>query len=125
MIATYDAAGVLRRALRRDRTEDEVATALGYDRKGNLYVTEVVLGLNSQPNLFVRKYSGRSLLWKKEAVNAGIWNGNNTVISPALAIDPEGRIFVTGGYQGTASFGKIELHSVGSSDIFVAELAQD
>jgi hypothetical protein len=125
LIATYDAAGVLRRALRRDGTEDEVATALVYDRKGNLYVTEVVLGLNSQPNLFVRKYSGRSLLWKKEAVNAGIWNGNNTVISPAVAIDPEGRIFVTGGYQGTASFGKIELHSVGSSDIFVAELTQD
>jgi hypothetical protein len=125
LIVTYDAAGVLRRTLRRDGTEDEVVTALVYDRKGNLYVIEVLLGLNRQPNLFIRKCSGRSLLWKKEAVNAGIWNGNNTVISPAVAIDPKGRIFVTGGYQGTASFGRIELHSVGSSDRFVAELAQD
>jgi hypothetical protein len=125
LIATYDAAGVLRRTLRRDGSEDEVATALVYDLNGDLYVTEVILGLNSQPNLFVRKYSGRSLLWKKEAVNAGIWNGNDTVISPAVSVDTNGRIFVTGGYQGTASFGGIKLHSVGSSDIFVAELAQD
>jgi hypothetical protein len=65
------------------------------------------------------------LLWKKEAVNAGIWNGNDTVISPAVSVDTNGRIFVTGGYQGTASFGGIKLHSVGSSDIFVAELTQD
>jgi hypothetical protein len=31
LIGTYDAAGVLRRTLRRDGSEDEVATALVYD----------------------------------------------------------------------------------------------
>jgi hypothetical protein len=108
LIATYDAAGVLRRTLRRDGSEDEVTTALAFDLNGDLYVTEVLLGLNSRPNLFVRKYSGRSLLWKKEAVNAGIWNANNTVISPAVSVHPKGRIFVAGGYQGTASFGGIK-----------------
>jgi len=125
LIATYDAAGVLQRALRRGGSGNEVATGTAYDRKGNLYVTELVLETNNQPNLFVRKYSGGKLLWKKEAVNAGVWTPNNTTISPAVSVDPKGRIFVTGGYQGTASFGRIKLHSVGSSDIFVAELAQD
>ena len=125
LIATYDAAGVLQRALRRGGSGDEVATGTAYDRKGNLYVTELVLETNNQPNLFVRKYSGGKLLWKKEAVNAGIWTPNNTTISPAVSVDHAGRVFVTGGYQGTASFGGIKLHSVGSSDIFVAKLARD
>jgi len=125
LIAIYDAAGVLQRALRRGGSGDEVATGTAYDRKGNLYVTELVLETNNQPNLFVRKYSGGKLLWKKEAVNAGIWTPNNTTISPAVSVDRAGRVFVTGGYQGTASFGGIKLHSVGSSDIFVAKLARD
>jgi hypothetical protein len=124
-IATYNASGVLRKVLRRGGSGDEVATALAYDHRGNLYVTELDLGANNQPTLFVRKYSDGRLRWKKEAVNAGIWTPNNTAISPAVSVDHEGRIFVTGGYQGTASFGGTKLHSVGSSDIFVAELAQD
>ena len=125
LIATYDAAGVLRRTLRHSGSENEVATGIAYDLRGNLYVTRVLLGMNNQPNLFVLKYSGGRLLWKKAAVNAGVWKGDNTLISPAVSVDSEGRVFVTGGYQGTASFGRIKLHSVGSSDIFVAELARD
>ena len=124
-IATYGTAGVLRRTLRHSHSRDEVATALAYDLRGDLYVTRVFLGTNNQPSLLVLKYSGTKLLWKKEAENAGIWNGNNTLISPAVSIGREGRVFVTGGYQGTASFGGIKLHSVGSSDIFVAELEPD
>ena len=50
--------------------------------------------------LVVLQYSGNRLLWKKEAANAGIWNGDNTVISPSVSVDPKGRIFVTGRYQG-------------------------
>jgi hypothetical protein len=125
LIATYDAAGVLQRALRRGGSGDEVATGAAYDHTGNLYVTGIDLATNNQPNLFVRKYSGGKLLWKKTALNAGIWIPNNTTISPAVSVDPKDRVFVTGGYQGTASFGGIKLHSVGSSDIFVAELNQD
>jgi hypothetical protein len=125
LIATYDAAGVLRRTFRHVSSKDEVDTALAYDLRGNLYVTRVFLGTNNQPNLITLKYSGNKLLWKKEAENAGIWNGDNTLISPSVSVDSKGRVFVTGGYQGTASFGGIKLHSVGSRDIFVAELKQD
>jgi Beta-propeller repeat len=125
-IATYDAAGVLQRALRHGGSKQQVTTGIAYDLRGNLYVTGVFQGLMNQPNLFVRKYSGRRVLWTKTAVNAGVFSSNNTTaISPAVSVDSEGRVFVTGGYQGTASFGRIKLHSVGSSDIFVAELAQN
>ena len=125
LIVTYDAAAVLQRALRNGGSEQEVATGIAYGLRGNLYVTGVFLGTIDQPNLFVQKYSGKRLLWTKTAANAGVWIPNNTTISPAVSVDHAGRVFVTGGYQGTASFGSITLHSVGSSDIFLAELAPD
>jgi hypothetical protein len=126
VIATYDAAGVLQRALRNGGSKQEVATGIAYDHRGNLYLTGVFEGTINQPNLFVQKYSHRRLRWTKTTVNAGVFSSNNaTVITPAVSVDHTGRVFVTGGYQGTASFGNITLHSVGSSDIFVAELAPD
>jgi hypothetical protein len=125
-IASYNAAGVLERASRHGGSKQQVATGVAYDLRGNLYVTGVFQGMTSQPNLFVRKYSGSSVLWTKTAADAGLFSSNNaTAISPAVSVDPKGRVFVTGGYQGTASFGGMKLHSVGSSDIFVAELDQD
>jgi hypothetical protein len=124
-IATYNAAGVLQRALRHGGSKQQVATGIAYDLWGNLYVTGVFQRMN-QPNLFVRKYSGRRVLWTKTAANAGVFQSNNaTAISPAVSVNYRGRVFVTGGYEGTASFGSIKLHSAGSTDIFVAELAQD
>jgi hypothetical protein len=125
-IATYDAAGVLLSASRHGGSKQQVTTGVTYDHRGDLYVAGVFQGTTNESNLFVRKYSGRKLVWTKTAANAGLFSSNNaTGISPTLSIGREGRVFVTGGYQGTASFGSIKLHSVGSSDIFVAELDQD
>jgi hypothetical protein len=64
LIATYDAAGVLRRTFRHVSSKDDVDTALAYDLRGNLYATRVFLGTNNQPNLVVLKYSGNKLLWR-------------------------------------------------------------
>lgn len=124
-IATYSQEGVLLRALRKGSSRDEVATGAVYDRKGNLYVTGVFQGKTIQQNVFVMKFSGSQLLWSRVAVNAGVWEGNNTVISPAISVGKRGRIFVTGAYQGTASFGRITLTGTGAADIFLAELAPD
>lgn len=124
-IATYSHAGVLLRALRRGSGRDEVATRAVYDRKGHLYVTGVFQGKTIEQNVFVMKFSRRRLLWSKVARNAGVWVGNNTVLSPALSVGKTGTIFVTGAYQGTASFGRIVLHGSGAADIFLAELAPD
>ena len=43
----------------------------------------------------------------------------------AGGVDSAGKVFVTGGYEGTASFGGINLESPGPSSIFLAELAPD
>jgi hypothetical protein len=124
-VATYNDDGVLLRALRKGTSRDEVATSAAYDRKGHLYVTGVFQGNTAPQNVFVMKFAGRKLLWTKVATNAGVWVGNNTVISPAISVGKKGRIFVTGAYQGTASFGRITLHGTGAADIFLAELAPD
>jgi hypothetical protein len=90
-----------------------------------LYVSGVYEGAVDPQNLFVLKFSGNRLVWKKTAENAGVWVGNNTIISPAVAVDREGRVFVTGAYQSTAFFGNITLYGTGATDIFLAELASD
>jgi len=124
-VATYDTAGVLRRALRKGNSDQEAATGITYDRKGNLYVTGVFQGTDHPQNLFVLKFSGKKLLWTKVAENAGVFIFDNTVISPAVSVGPDGRVFVTGTYQSTATFGRITLHGTGAADMFVAELAPD
>jgi len=124
-VVTYHADGVLRWVHRVGGDMQEVATGVAYDHKDNLYVSGVYQGQVDPQNVFVRKYSGKRLLWKKTAGNAGVWVGNNTILSPALAVDRKGRVFVTGAYQGTATFGKITLNGTGAADIFLAELASE
>jgi hypothetical protein len=125
LVVTYNAAGVLQSAHRGGGSDQAVATGMTYDHSGNLYVSGVFLGTASHLTLFVEKSSGKQLLWHKAAGNAGEWNGNNTLISPAVSVDSAGKVFVTSGYEGTASFGGIKLKSSGASSIFLAELAPD
>jgi len=124
-IATYNSAGVVQTAFRGGSTVNEAATGVAYDLKGNLYVSGVLQVEGSNPSLLVREYSGQNVLWTETAANAGIFQTDNTVLRPALAVDPTDNVFVTGGYQGTASFGNITLPGVGASDIYLAELVPE
>ncbi len=114
VVATYNS------ATRRGGSGNESVTGVAYDSRDNLYVTGLVEG-NSQPQLFVDEYSGKNLLWEATA-DAGIWNGANTVITPALTVDNAGSVFLAGGYPGTATFGDIKLSGTGSTEVFVAGL---
>lgn len=125
LVVTYNAAGVLQSAQRGGGSDQAVATGMAYDHSGNLYVSGVFLATASQPTLFVEESSGEKLLWLQTAGNAGEWNGNNTLMSPAVSVDSAGKVFVTSGYEGTALFGGIKLNSSGTSSIFLAELAPD
>ncbi len=120
VVATYNSAGVLLRALRRGRSGDENATGAAYDSRDNLYVTGVA-EKNGQPQLFVDEYSSKHLLWEAIA-DAGIWTGQWAATTPALAVDAAGSVFVANGYLMKAVFGTLTLNSTGASEAFVAEL---
>jgi sugar lactone lactonase YvrE len=119
VIATYDPAGVLIRALRRGGSDNESANGVAYDSRSNLYVSGAAQ-VNGQPQLFVDAYAGANLLWEANAANAG--PEGQEISSPNLAVTNDGSVFVTGGYSGTATFGNISLSGTGTSEVFVSEL---
>ena len=125
LIVTYDSAGVLKLADRRGGSDQEAASGMAYDLSGNLYVTGIYLDATNQLTLFIAEFSGKELLWQKAAENAGVWMGGNNGITPAVSVGSSGNVFVTSEYEGTASFGGINLLSPGPSSIFLAELAPD
>jgi len=127
IIATWDSAGVLKRAVRLGGKDNEIATGVAYDSSGHLSLSGIFqspfnigrrhLRGNNQQNLFVLQYSGNRLLRTATAVNAAVW----TVLS-GIAVDAAGDIFVAGTYEGTARFRQIKLNSAGGEDMFLAEL---
>jgi len=123
VIATYDNAGQLKRAIRYGSSNDEVANGAAYDAKGNLYIVGLSRSGSAQPTLFVQKYSDSKLLWQQKAQNAGIWNEQGT--TPTISLSPSGHIYVAGSFTGIAKFGTIDLSAIGSTDMFVAELAHE
>ncbi len=124
IIATYNGAGVLLRALRWGDSNQEAATAVAYDHNGDLYVAGIFQNTKYPQNLFVWKFSGSAVLWKTSAENAGVFILDNNVFTPSVSVGLAGKVFVTGVYQVTATFGGITLVGTGASDIYVAELAQ-
>jgi hypothetical protein len=130
IIATWDSAGVLKRAIRLGEKENEAATGVAYDAAGRLYVDGVFqdtltighvhLRGNKQQNLFVLQYKGNMLRRAAKAVNAATFTD---IRSPRICLDAAGNFFQTGSFQGAAWFGKTKLQSNGGLDIFLAESA--
>ncbi len=123
LIATYSAAGVLVRAFRIGHGGSEAANGVTYDANGALYV----VGVSEQSptvraNLFLRKYQGGTLEWEQKAESSALWNFLAT--SPAVSVGTNGIIYVAGEYQHWARFGPSTLSGGGSSNLFVAQIAQ-
>jgi hypothetical protein len=122
-VATYTTSGVLLRAFRYGGSGDEIATAITYNGRGSLLIAGLSRQGSGNPTLFVQKYWRGRLLWQQTAENAGIWSAAGT--TPGIAVDPAGNAFVTGGFAGTADFGAIQRTGLGSSNMFIAELAHE
>ena len=130
VIATYNSSGVLLRATRLGRSQDEGGSGVAYDQQGNLYVAGVFqAGLTIQGhlltgtkpyNLFVVKESpSGGVVWVKKADGAGT---NAFANNPRVAVESEDTVLVTGAFQNTATFGATALNSAGAEDIFLAKL---
>ncbi|HLJ26644.1 MAG TPA: SBBP repeat-containing protein [Candidatus Angelobacter sp.] len=130
-VTTYNSAGVLLKARRIGGNENDGGSGVSYDHQGNLYVAGGFQGrINVEGqsltgekrfNLFVLKFKPGTgdLEWAKKADGAG---QDNLEVNQGMCVTPAREVLVTGGYQNTADFDAIRLHSAGDLDIFLAEL---
>jgi hypothetical protein len=106
-------------------TSDDVGRGIAVDGSGNVYVTgwyfgTATFGTTTKTSaglfdIFVAKYnSSGALQWVQSAGDTSIDEGHG------IAVDGSGGVYVTGNYQGTATFGATTKTSAGGSDIFVA-----
>jgi len=125
-LAKYDASGKFLWARSAGGTNYDAGTAVAVDKKNNVFVTGaftgparfggITLTNASGRDIFLAKYdSNGQLLWVRRA------GGKGEDSAYGVATDAEGNAFITGYFEGTASFGGLELISKGSDDIFVAK----
>jgi len=108
----------------------DVGFGIATDSSGNSYITglfaefasfgSTTLTSSGQDDIFVAKLDNNgNWLWVKQA------GGISSDEGFAITTDSSENSYVTGYYQGTASFGSIELTSSGGNDIFIAKLGAE
>lgn len=108
----------------------EVGRGVAYDSLNNVYTvgtfqTSAQLELRflkSQgiEDVFVAKQDkGGNFLWARSAGGSGFNSGYD------IAVSSTDTVYLTGSFQGTATFGTFTLSSKGDSDIFVAAINKD
>jgi hypothetical protein len=125
-VAKYDVNGSLLWVRSAGGGGGEGADGLAVDRSGNVVITGrfrasvdfsgTLLTPAGDLDVFLAKYDPSGvLLWVKRAGGVGEDFGKD------IAIDSTGNIVITGGFEGTATFGGLGLVSTGAIDAFVAK----
>jgi Putative metal-binding motif/Beta-propeller repeat len=125
-IVKYDSSGNVLWAKRGGGAGSEVSYGIAVDNSGNAYITgyfdeTVTFGTKSLTSVgandaFVVKYdSSGNVLWAKRGGGAG-YEG-----SYGIAVDSNSHAYITGMFQGTATFGSTSLTSAGGNDTFVVK----
>jgi Beta-propeller repeat/FG-GAP-like repeat len=135
-VAKYNSSGALQWAKRAGGTEFEEGFGIAVDGSGNSYITgyfegaatfglgegnQTMLTSDGSDDVFVAKYNSiGTLQWARRAGGTGFDDGFG------IAVDGSGNGYVTGYFQGTATFGLGEanqtvLSASGSNDAFVAK----
>jgi hypothetical protein len=130
-IAKLDSSGYCLWAQKAGGTSDDYGYGIVVDASGNSYVTgdfysaTATFGSTTLTNtssgyycdIFIAKLnSSGNWLWAKNAGGTGSDRGLG------IAVDASGNSYVTGGFEGTATFGSNTLISNGYYDIFIAKL---
>ncbi|MGH7967019.1 MAG: SBBP repeat-containing protein, partial [Candidatus Binatia bacterium] len=125
-VAKYDPNGALVWVRQVGGPDIDAGRGIAVDSSGNSYVVGSFLGTTSfggimltsagPGDIFVAKYnSSGTLVWVRQAGGTGLDNG------VGIAVDSSGNSYVTGFFEGTASFGATMLTSAGLEDIVVAK----
>ena len=127
-VAKYDTSGTAQWARSIGGTGSDTGYGIATDSAGNVYVTGIYSGTATfapgttltsagYNDAFVTKYDTSGTVQWAESIG-----GTNTDSGYGIATDSGGNVYVTGSYQGTATFASgTTLTSAGSNDAFVAK----
>ncbi|MBC7863889.1 MAG: hypothetical protein IAF38_13015, partial [Bacteroidia bacterium] len=108
-------------------THYEQGTSVATDAQGNVYVTgdfngpSITIGTTTLTNAFSSNFGGIFVV-KYNAAGTVLWaKGADGAMSHGIAVDKNGNVFITGGYNPSITFGSTTLNSVGYGDIFIAK----
>ncbi len=107
-------------------TGNDCGYGISTDNAGNSYVTGIFSGTAEFGNASLTSSGGEDMFIAKLDMDGNwLWairaGGIGNDIGYCISIDSAGNSYVTGQFQGTASFGTIMLNSIGESDIFIAK----
>ncbi|MDI3503422.1 MAG: hypothetical protein PWP64_358 [Candidatus Cloacimonadota bacterium] len=125
-IAKLDSTGNWLWAKRAGGSSTDRGYGIAVDESGNSYVTGYFWGSASfgsttltssrYSDIFIAKMdSSGNWLWANQA------GGSNSDYGQGIAVDESGYSYVTGYFEGSASFGSTTLTSSGQTDIFIAK----
>jgi Tfp pilus assembly protein PilZ len=125
-VAKYNSAGTVQWVQSAGGTSNDVGQGIALDASGNVYITGAYQGMATfstttktsagSYDIFVAKYnSAGTVQWVQSA------GGTNSDEGRDIALDASGNVYITGYYQGMATFGTTSKTSTGSYDIFVAK----
>ncbi|GAB3173587.1 hypothetical protein GCM10027291_30170 [Telluribacter humicola] len=122
-IVKYSSSGTVLWAQQRGGSSFDAGQSVAVDNNGNAYVTGFyngTAGFNApgigSTAMFVVKYnSSGALQWEQKG------EANAYAYGRGITVDGNGNVYVTGNFQGTATFGSTTLISSAEGDMFVAK----
>ncbi|AFK04292.1 hypothetical protein Emtol_3159 [Emticicia oligotrophica DSM 17448] len=128
-VVKYNSEGVVQWVQTAGGIAGDVSNSVAVDISGNVYITGTYGGtanFNERSitpvgtnDIFVAKYNSSGVIqW---VVSAG---GAFDDYANAIAVDALGKVYITGGFSGTAYFGSNAETTYGNTDIFVAKFDQ-
>jgi len=133
-VAKYSAGGALAWARRLGNTNTEAVNDVAVGANGNIVVTGSFSGtvdFDPGPGAYnLTGTGGDAFVWLLDTDGNFIWarnlGGSSADVGNGVAFGPDGSVYVTGTFQGTADFdpgtGTLNLTSAGSTDAFLVRL---
>ena len=126
-VAKMDAAGNWLWAESAGGDYSDIAYGISTDAEGNSYITGTFQGIASFDSFDLTCNDGADIFVAKlDAAGNWLWaesaGGSDLEYGRGISTDAEGNSYITGGFQGTASFGSFDLTCSGIYDIFAAKI---